>query len=129
LNYACTAALDGGASSWTLTGPNAVLGDCTGTVIGHHMASDAGASFPEWITIDGTYVVAKKQAAFTPDGGAASVPWLLLQAVGHGGSGTLGLVDYVQRLETDGGVAPGAGCDAGDTAEVPYSAEYYFYGP
>jgi hypothetical protein len=52
-----------------------------------------------------------------------------LQAVGHGGTGTLSQVTYVQRLDTDGGVAPGAGCDAGDMAQVSYTADYYFYGP
>lgn len=127
-NYACTQGSDGGIS-WVFLGPQADLSDCNGTVIGHHYASDAGASSPEWITVDGTYVVAHKVAAYTPDGGAGSVPWLLLQAVGHGGSGTLSQVAYVQRLDTDGGVAPGAGCDAGDMAQVPYTADYWFYGP
>jgi len=127
-NYSCTAGTDGG-TSWVLTGPTANLSDCTGTLIGHHFASDAGAAFPEWQTVDGTYVVGHKLAAFTPDGGAASVPWLLLQGVNHGGTGTLGNVAYVQRLYTDGGVAPGPGCDAGDAVQMPYAASYYFYGP
>jgi hypothetical protein len=127
-NYSCTAATDGG-TSWVLTGPTASLSDCTGALIGHHFASDAGSAFPEWQTVDGTYVVGHKLAAFTPDGGAASVPWLLLQGVDHGGAGALSDVAYVQRLYTDGGVAPGPGCDAGDTVQVPYAAGYYFYGP
>jgi hypothetical protein len=129
-NYACTAGTDGGIS-WVFVGPQANLSDCNGNVIGHHYASDGGAGFPEWITTaDGTYVIGHKVAAYTPDGGAASVPWLLLQAVGHGGgTGTLSQVAYVQRLDTDGGVAPGTGCDAGDMAQVPYTADYWFYGP
>lgn len=127
-NYACTAGSDGGVS-WVFVGPQADLSDCNGNVIGHHYASDGGASAPEWITVDGTYVIAHKVAAYTPDGGAASVPWLLLQAVDHGGTGTLSQVAYVQRLDTDGGIAPAAGCDAGDMAQVPYTADYWFYGP
>jgi Protein of unknown function (DUF3455) len=127
-NYACTAGTDGGIT-WVFVGPQADLSDCNGTVIGHHYASEAGAGYPEWITVDGTYVVGHKIAAYTPDGGAASVPWLLLQAVDHGGTGTLSQVAYVQRLDTDGGNAPGTGCDAGDMVQVPYTADYYFYGP
>jgi hypothetical protein len=127
-NYTCTRATDGG-TSWTFTGPSAVLVDCNGKVVGHHDASNAGAGSPEWIEPDGTFVVAHKVATFVPDGGAMSAPWLLLQAVGHGGSGTLSHVAYVQRLDTDGGVAPAPSCEAGDTARVPYTADYYFYGP
>lgn len=127
-NYACTPGSDGGVS-WVFIGPQADLSDCNGTVIGHHYVSDAGPTYPEWITVDGTYVVGHKVGSYTPDGGSGSVPWLLLQAVDHGGSGTLSQVAYVQRLDTDGGVAPGAGCDAGDMAQVPYTADYWFYGP
>ena len=126
-NYACTPG-DAGVS-WVFVGPQADLSDCNGNVIGHHYATEAGAGYPEWITVDGTYVVGHKLAAYTPDGGAGSVPWLLLQAVDHGGTGTLGQVAYVQRLDTDGGNAPATGCDAGDMVQVPYTADYYFYGP
>jgi hypothetical protein len=127
-NYTCSTATDGG-TSWLLTGPTADLSDCTGALVGHHFASEGGATFPEWQTLDGTYVVGHKLDSFTPDGGAESVAWLLLQGVDHGGSGALSEVAYVQRLYTDGGVAPGATCDAGDTVQVPYAASYYFYGP
>ncbi len=125
-NYACMVT-DAG-TVWTLTGPSAVLSDCHGTLVGHHFASEAGANYPEWQTTDGTYVIGEKIGHFTPDGGAESVPWLLLQEVSTSGSGTLSQTAYVQRLFTDGGVAPGPGCDAGDTLQVPYGADYYFYG-
>ena len=125
-NYACMTT-DAG-TVWTLTGPSAVLSDCHGMLVGHHFASEAGANYPEWQTTDGTYVIGDKIGHFTPDGGAESVPWLLLQEVSTGGSGTLSQTAYVQRLFTDGGVAPGPGCDAGDTLQVPYGADYYFYG-
>ena len=126
-NYACT--ITDAGTAWTLTGPSATLSDCNGALIGHHFASEAGANYPEWETTDGTYVIGDKIGHFTPDGGAESVPWLLLQEVSTSGSGTLSQVAYVQRLFTDGGAAPGAGCDAGDTLQVPYGADYYFYGP
>jgi hypothetical protein len=125
-NYACRTGADGGAG-WTLLGPAAELDDCRGALIGHHFASDGGSAYPEWQTTDGTYVVGHKVAALRTDGGTSSVPSLLLQAVAHGGSGALSQTGYVQRLDADGGVASRA-CNAGDMLEVPYEADYYFYG-
>jgi hypothetical protein len=126
-NYACE--ISDAGSGWVLVTPAATLEDCTGAVLAHHFASDGGATLPEWQSPDGTYVVGHKIAAYTPDGGAESVPWVLLQAVDHGGSGVLSQVAYVQRLDTDGGAAPAGTCEAGVTQDVPYSADYYFYGP
>jgi hypothetical protein len=126
-NYTCE--ITDGGTTWVLVGPTATLDDCSGAVLAHHFASDGGAAYPEWQSLDGTYVIGHKVAAFTPDGGGGSVPWVLLQAVGHGGTGTLSQVAYVQRLDTDAGVAPGGSCEAGVTEDVPYTADYYFYGP
>jgi hypothetical protein len=136
-NYVCKATPNdsgGPEFTWTLVTPDANLTDCHANVIGHHFASEAGASFPEWQTTDGTYVIGTKHLpTFTPDGGAGSIPWLLLTAVDAGGSGTLSMTDYIQRLNTDGGNAPSTGCaeagDVGSTTDVPYTADYYFYGP
>src|SRR4029453_5191062 len=36
-----------------------------------------------------------------------AIPWLLLRAVANQGDGVLGQVDFVQRIETRGEVAPG----------------------
>jgi hypothetical protein len=55
---------------------------------------------------------------------------ILLQAVSHTGDGRMSKVTYVQRLDTAGGLAPAAGCDAdhvGKEADVDYTATYYFY--
>jgi len=132
-NYVCTPKTTdaGTTSSWVLQTPDAVLSDCNSTVIGHHFASEAGASFPEWQTTDGTYVIGAKIRAFTPDGGAGSIPWLLVGAVDAGGTGTLKSTDFIQRLDTDGGNAPAGTCDvdAGAILKIPYTADYYFYGP
>jgi hypothetical protein len=124
-----------GGFAWAFVGPEADLLDCNSMLIGHHFASDAGAAAPEWQTLDGTYVVGHKRMAFTPDAGPPAVPWLLLQATAHGGSGTLSQAAYVQRLFTDGGVAPSTPCDqtvfdgGQGSSKVPYVADYYFYGP
>jgi hypothetical protein len=138
-NYTCEAtAVDGGTDYvWTFVGPQAALSDCNAMVVAQHFASEAGAGFPEWQATDGTYVIGQKQQAYTPDGGSGSVPWLLLGVVSSGGSGdaggTLSGAQYIERLHTDGGVAPsGASCSedaGGTTAKVPYTADYYFLAP
>jgi len=132
-NYTCEQlAVDGGTGyAWVFVGPEADLADCHAAKIGKHFASDAGATAPEWQTTDGTYVVGKKLAAFTPDGGASAIPWLLIQETSNGGAGTLSKAGYVQRLNTDGGVAPAVTCDAtnvGTTQKVSYTADYFFFG-
>jgi hypothetical protein len=133
-SYTCTAQKsDGGTTyAWVFVGPEATLADCKSTLVANHFASDAGAAAPAWQSADGTYVIGKKLAAFTPDGGGSAVPWLLLQTTAHGGSGVLGGARYVQRLNTTGGVAPSATCDSknvGATQKVNYTADYYFFGP
>jgi hypothetical protein len=132
-NYACAAvASDAGKTSyaWSFRGPEAALSDCRGTPLGRHFASESGATAPEWQLADGAYVIAHKTAASSPGGGA--VPWLLLSVDGHSGAGPLTEARYVQRVHTSGGVAPGTPCDAtnvGAVQKVPYSADYFFFGP
>ena len=132
-DYACQSAVDGGATTyaWSFVGPEADLSDCAETKVGKHFASGGNAATPEWQTSDGAYVIGKKVAAFTPDGGASSVPWLLLQATSTGGAGVLAKTSYVQRLNTAGGVAPTSSCGSGNVGaveKVPYTADYYFSG-
>jgi hypothetical protein len=60
-----------------------------------------------------------------------SIPWLLLKSKSTEGVGALSTVKYVQRVDTVGGVAPAAGCDAGHAGvetRVDYTANYLFYG-
>jgi uncharacterized protein DUF3455 len=129
-NYVCGRAPgDGGEGhAWTFVGPEATLSDCRAVLIGRHFASDGGA--PQWQMLDGAYVVGHKVAASTPDGGAGSIPWLLLAADREGGSGPLSEARYIQRVNTSGGASPGAACDAtraGATQKVPYTADYFFF--
>ncbi len=132
-NYTCSqVTVDGGtAYAWVFVGPEADLADCHAAKIGTHFASDAGAAAPEWQTTDGTYVIGKKLAALTPDGGATAIPWLLIQETSNGGTGTLSKAGYVQRLNTAGGIAPAVTCDVsnvGTTQKVSYTADYFFFG-
>jgi hypothetical protein len=121
--YVCQAGADGHAQ-WTLKAPEAELRDDTGKLIIHHFAG------PTWQHEDGSEVTGKAVArADSPDPG--SVPWLLLSASGHSGTGVLARVTSVQRLNTRGGQPPaGEACDGskvGSEARSPYTADYYFY--
>jgi Protein of unknown function (DUF3455) len=123
--YLCQAGADG-KQQWTLKAPDADLMDDQGTVIGHHSAG------PAWQLADGSAVTGKAVARVdSPD--SHSIPWLLVEVVGHQGEGLLASVAHIQRIYTRGGQAPAAGdCDATrSNAEVriPYSADYYFYAP
>jgi hypothetical protein len=120
--YTCTAA--GSAYKWTLKGPDARLMDANGTQIGTHFAG------PAWKLNDGSQVqgeLAASRPAPDPD----NVPWLLLRVKAGSATATLARVDFIQRTETQGGVAPATGCDnavdSGKTARVDYSATYTFY--
>ena len=131
-DYTCQQTADaGGVSAWVFVGPEADLHDCHDTKIGQHFASEAGAAAPEWMTIDNAFVIGAKKAAFTPDGGASSIPWLLIQETATGGSGPITKTHWINRLTTDGGVAPTGVCDTnnvGTAQKVGYTADYYFYG-
>lgn len=109
---------------WLLKGPNARLFDPNNRFIGRHFAG------PTWESTDHSAVTGKLVAsANAPE--AVSIPWLLLTATGHSGSGVMSSVTAIQRLNTKGGKAPLGGCDAataGRETRVPYTAVYYFYG-
>lgn len=118
--YACAA----GAASfgWAFQAPEARLSEASGPAAGTHFAG------PTWESTDGSRVVGAKLEAATPD--AASIPWLLLRAASHAGSGRMAEVTFVQRIRTSGGSPPHQGCDAdhaGAVARVPYRAVYCFY--
>ena len=65
---------------------------------------------------------------------ATTIPWLLLSAASTapGAKGErLTATTFIQRIATTGGLAPAdAECNAGTagtSAEVPYTADYYFW--
>ena len=119
--YACKQ--EGEQYSWTLKAPEAQLFDESDKVIGHHFAG------PTWQSSDSSAVVGRVAARFDPPDKNA-IPWLLLTAADHSGSGSMSTVTYIQRLNTKGGKAPAAGCDGSHVASetrVPYTADYFFY--
>ena len=62
----------------------------------------------------------------TPD--PTAIAWLLLSKFRTEGNGIFSKVTFIQRVNTTGGLAPLApGLIDGETKEIPYTAEYYFY--
>ncbi|HEY4103884.1 MAG TPA: DUF3455 domain-containing protein [Polyangiaceae bacterium] len=122
--YECVAKADKKAFEWKLKAPEADLFNDKGEKVAHHSAG------PSWQAPDGSSVLGSVTGkADAPDG--QSIPWLLLTSVGKG-PGALANVMHVQRLDTSGGKAPEAGCDAAHAkskteSRVPYEATYYFY--
>lgn len=124
--YSCDPSDAGTGVAWTLRAPEADLfSDAARTAkIGTHFAG------PTWTHGDGSSVVASPAAKETVD--PSAIPWLLLKVTSSSGAGVLAKTRFVQRVATEGGLAPGNGCDgsrAGTKARVPYKAEYLFYGP
>jgi hypothetical protein len=119
--YACHAAETGAA--WMLVAPDALLFDDDGDEVGLHYGG------PTWEHADGSLVVGAKRAGVTVD--PTAVQWLLLDVVRRGDmTGRMSKVTAIQRLSTTDGLAPMTGCDVdhlGATADVPYTAEYFFY--
>ena len=112
------------ATAWVFVAPQADLfRGSSDHVIGTHYAG------PTWEHLDGSTVVGARLAGATVD--ATTIPWLLLTAVGHNAvEGRMTGITAIQRLETEGGLAPAIGCDPnhlGATADVPYTANYFFY--
>ena len=112
--------------AWTLVAPRANLYDDNGKIITTHFAG------PTWQAKDGSHVAGQLVDRVTVD--STAIPWLLLSATspasGADGDRLVGTT-FIQRIATTGGLAPGAGtCNpdtAGTKAEVPYTADYYFW--
>lgn len=114
-----------GKFSWTLKAPDAELRDRQDKVIGQHSAG------PSWKLKDGSEVTGKT-AAHVDSLDADSIPWLLVNVVGHSGKGLFSDVTTIQRVHTHGGKASLEGCDAAHVnaeSKSSYTADYYFYAP
>jgi Protein of unknown function (DUF3455) len=112
---------------WGFVAPRANLYDDRGKLIITHFGG------PTWQARDGSRVVGRLDAPPVIVDSTA-IPWLRLvaasTAAGPDGD-RLVATTYIQRLATTGGLAPpAADCNAttaGTVAEVPYTADYYFW--
>ena len=125
--YACEAAPnDPAAFAWTFKGPEAELLNARGETVGDHFGG------PTWRGHNGSAVVGAVLKRVDAPNPKKAIPWLLLEAKSHSGSGVFSTITHIQRVDTVGGVAPKKGCDAahaGDAARVPYTATYAFFYP
>ncbi|MFS8200960.1 DUF3455 domain-containing protein [Streptomyces sp. CWNU-52B] len=110
--------------AWTLLEPAATLwakGDRSHRTVALHSRG------PVWVsTVDGSAVNATAVANSPKPG---TIPELLLKSTATRGTGVFADVSYIQRLGTDGGVAPAGACTGTGQTSVQYSATYAFYKP
>jgi hypothetical protein len=109
---------------WVWQNSEAELVDASGQPAGKEAAGHG------WDAVDGSHVDGELVHSETPD--PRALPWLLLRATSHAGTGRLSGVTFIQRRDTSGGLPPQDGCDAahsGESARIPYTAVYYFYAP
>jgi hypothetical protein len=115
--YECKAGSDG-KLAWAFREPIASLME-SGKTVGRHYAG------PNWEHADGSAVTGKA-IGNAPGATANDIPWLKLEVTAHRGTGILGNVSTVQRINTEGGKLDGACDKAGSFRSVPYDADYVF---
>lgn len=124
ITYECRQKADmPGMYDWAFVGPVATLKDAGGKAVGKYYAG------PTWEAMDGSKLTGKQVAVAPAQPG--SIPLQLVKAEPAMGMGAMQGVTYIQRLKTQGGVAPAAACAAGNAGmrrQVAYQADYVFYG-
>jgi Protein of unknown function (DUF3455) len=112
--YTCT------NGAWSFTEPDADMGVTNRPTVVY----TAG---PEWISaVDGSAVWGMPLASANRTG---TIPELLVKAIKNRGQGLFGQVDYIQRLDTLGGLAPAGSCTNGSVTASQYFATEDFWAP
>lgn len=122
ITYMCEAN-DDGDLGWVFKGPHAALNDADGNQVGSYYGPPA-----TWEALDGSKITGTQLA--TAANGDGNIPLQLVEADPAEGEGAMSGVSYIQRLDTQGGVAPDVTCDGdheGATAVVTYQADYIFW--
>jgi hypothetical protein len=112
-----------GQHEWVFVGPVATLQDRTGQSIGRYAGPPA-----TWAHRDGSALTGTQLAVAPAQPG--SIPLQLVKANPATGTGVLVGVTHIQRVATQGGVAPAAACNATSTGRreiVRYQADYIFW--
>ena len=124
ITYECRAkAAMAGEFEWVFVGPMAQLNDRGGRAVGKYWGPPA-----TWESMDGSKVTAT-QVAVSP-AATGNIPMQLVKANPAMGTGAMTGVTYIQRVATNGGVAPAMPCAAGNSGAkqvVQYRADYIFY--
>lgn len=125
ITYECRAkAAAAGQFEWVFVGPDAKLTDRDGKLVGKYFGPPA-----TWEASDGSKVTGT-QLAVSP-APAGNIPFQLLKA-NPAGAGSMQGISFIQRVATQGGVAPAAACDAGSVGQkslVKFQADYIFWMP
>ena len=123
ITYECRAKKDMAGHEWVFVGPDAKLMSRSGKQVGKYYGPPA-----TWESNDGSKLTAT-QLAVAP-AAAGSIPLQLVKANPAMGMGAMQGVTYIQRVATQGGVAPASVCGAmtaGQKQVVKYTADYIFW--
>lgn len=125
ITYECREKKDmAGQYEWAFVAPVATLDTVDGKNVGRYYAG------PTWEGNDGSKVTGK-QVAVSP-AAAGNIPLQLVKANPSMGQGMFEGVSFIQRLNTQGGVAPALPCgmaEKGQKQQVRYQADYVIYKP
>jgi hypothetical protein len=138
-NYECQPVSPLGRVDWVLFTPQATLfDDQAGQLITHFFSPNPDEPLrvvrATWQdSRDTSAVWARGVASATVNPNA--ITWVKLEVVGKEdgptGGAALSGTTFIQRVNTDGGLAPTTGCevlsDVGKRAFMPYTADYFFY--
>ena len=119
--YQCV--LQDNVYAWQTQAPDARLFDMKGQIVGNHYSG------PIWEYNEGSRVVGRVVSKLDVDLGE-SIPWLLVEVVAHHGAGMFSDINYINRVNTRGGLSPSSSCNAnhlGSEKRVNYTADYIFY--
>jgi hypothetical protein len=109
-------------SAWVNIEPDANM-----ATVGSERPTVLYTAGPRWVsTVDGSAVTGSPVQAYDVPG---TIPWLLVKAVANRGDGLFGRVDWIQRLETRGGLPPVGSCVNGTFTASRYSALERFWVP
>jgi hypothetical protein len=124
ITYECRAKANApGAFEWVFVGPKADLNSRAGAKQGTYFGPPA-----TWVANDGSRITGTQVAVAPAMPG--SIPLQLVKANPASGPGAMMDVTFVQRVATQGGVAPATPCDAASTGRkeiVKYQADYIFW--
>ncbi|MFG6412971.1 DUF3455 domain-containing protein [Roseateles sp. DC23W] len=124
ITYECRAKANmAGAFEWVFVGPKADLNSRAGAKLGSYYGPPA-----TWASNDGSRITGT-QVAVAP-AAQGSIPLQLVKANPASGPGAMMDVTFIQRVATQGGVAPAIACDAASAGRkeiVKYQADYIFW--
>jgi hypothetical protein len=141
-NYECQPVNSVGRVGWVLFTPQATLfGEASEQLTTHFFSPNPDEGNIVRVTwqdsrdtsrVWGTLIASSADANFVR---AGAVPWLKIERsgaqAGPTGGETLSQATFIQRVNTEGGLAPSTGCDrptdVGKKAFMPYTADYIFY--